>query len=145
MLCHPGDIEVSHELGYRVVTSNELRRRGFAPVVKEIKETLGDTPCFLSFDIDFVDPAFAPGTGTPEVGGFTSFETLEIIRSLIYPQPMAIPSNERSAITFCFCAYTLSLPTFYSNLISDHTRSNSTAAFPMPVRCSLLAISSFGG
>lgn len=81
-LNHPGDIEVSHELGYRVVTSNELRQRTFADVVKEIKETIGDTPCFLSFDIDFVDPAFAPGTGTPEVGGFTSFETLEMIRSL---------------------------------------------------------------
>lgn len=81
-LNHPGDIEVSHELGYRVVTSGDLRQRGILDVVREVKETIGDTPCFLSFDIDFVDPAFAPGTGTPEVGGFTSSETLEIIRSL---------------------------------------------------------------
>lgn len=81
-LNHPGDIEASRELGYRVVTSGDLRTRGILDVVREVKETIGDTPCFLSFDIDFVDPAFAPGTGTPEVGGFTSSETLDIIRSL---------------------------------------------------------------
>lgn len=81
-LNHPGDIEASRELGYRVVTSGDLRKRGILDVVREVKETIGDTPCFLSFDIDFVDPAFAPGTGTPEVGGFTSSETLDIIRSL---------------------------------------------------------------
>ena len=43
---------------------------------------MGDKPCFLTFDIDFVDPAYAPGTGTPEVGGFTSFETLDMLRKL---------------------------------------------------------------
>jgi agmatinase len=65
-----------------VITTQELRQRGIADVIKQVKSTLGDTPCFLSFDIDFVDPAFAPGTGTPEVGGFTSHETLEMVRSL---------------------------------------------------------------
>lgn len=81
-LNHPDDIVSSTELGYRVVTSGELRKRGIPEVVQEIKAVIGDTPCFLTFDIDFVDPAYAPGTGTPEVGGFTSFETLEIVRSL---------------------------------------------------------------
>ncbi|MGC5324693.1 agmatinase [Brevibacillus sp. SYSU BS000544] len=81
-LNHPGDLESSTELGYHVVTSGELRRRGISDVVREVKETIGNTPCFLTFDIDFVDPAYAPGTGTPEVGGFTSFETLELVRSL---------------------------------------------------------------
>jgi agmatinase len=81
-LNHPGDLEASLDLGYRVVTTQELRRRGTADVVREVKAVIGDTPCFLSFDIDFVDPAFAPGTGTPEVGGLTSHETLEIVRSL---------------------------------------------------------------
>ncbi|MCM3081700.1 MULTISPECIES: agmatinase [Brevibacillus] len=81
-LNHPGDLDASLELGYNVITTQELRRRGVEEVVAQIKQQLGDTPCFLSFDIDFVDPAFAPGTGTPEVGGFTSFETLELVRSL---------------------------------------------------------------
>jgi len=82
-LNHPGDLEASLELGYHVITTLELRRRGVPDVVRQVRETIGDTPCFLSFDIDFVDPAFAPGTGTPEVGGFTSHETLEIVRSLV--------------------------------------------------------------
>lgn len=81
-LNHPGDLEASYELGYNVITTSELRSRGFDDVVKQIKATIGDTPVFLTFDIDFVDPAFAPGTGTLEVGGFTSHEALQIVRSL---------------------------------------------------------------
>lgn len=81
-LNHPGDVEASLELGYNVITTQELRMRGIREVVEQLKRTIGDTPCFVSFDIDFVDPAFAPGTGTPEVGGFTSFETLELLRTL---------------------------------------------------------------
>ena len=81
-LNHPGDIEASLELGYHVITTRELRNRGAAEVVRQVKEKIGDTPCFISFDIDFVDPAFAPGTGTPEAGGFTSYESLELVRSL---------------------------------------------------------------
>lgn len=81
-LNHPGDIDSSHELGFNLITTPDIRSVGIANVVKQVKAAIGDTPCFLSFDIDFVDPAFAPGTGTPEVGGFTSFETLEFIRSL---------------------------------------------------------------
>ena len=47
-----------------------------------MKEVIGDAPCFLTFDIDFVDPSCAPGTGTLEVGGYNSLETLKMIRSL---------------------------------------------------------------
>ncbi|MCH1625773.1 agmatinase [Fredinandcohnia quinoae] len=81
-LNHPGDIDSSHKLGYQVITTQDLKRRGYSDVIQEMKKTIRDAPCFLSFDIDFVDPSFAPGTGTLEVGGFTSFETLEIIRAL---------------------------------------------------------------
>lgn len=81
-LNHPGDIDASLELGYQVITTQELCDRGIADLVQQMKQVIGDTPCFLSFDIDFVDPSFAPGTGTLEVGGFTSRETLEIVRSL---------------------------------------------------------------
>jgi agmatinase len=81
-LNHPGDFDSATDLGYNVITTRELRVRGMADVVRQVKEMVGDTPVFLTFDIDFVDPAFAPGTGTPEVGGYSSSETLEIIRAL---------------------------------------------------------------
>ncbi|MED4727614.1 agmatinase [Aneurinibacillus migulanus] len=81
-LNHPGDLQASYDLGYRVITTQDLRKRGFENLLQELRETIGDTPCFLTFDIDFVDPSCAPGTGTLEVGGFSSLETLEMVRSL---------------------------------------------------------------
>ena len=47
----------------------------------EIRQQLGSAPVYLSFDIDAIDPGFCPGTGTPEIGGLTSIQALEIIRS----------------------------------------------------------------
>ena len=55
---------------------------GFEKLIQTALDRVGDKPCFLTFDIDFVDPAYAPGTGTPEVGGFTSYESLSLVRSL---------------------------------------------------------------
>ncbi|MBN6185482.1 agmatinase [Aneurinibacillus sp. BA2021] len=81
-LNHPGDIQASYDLGYHVITTSELRKRGFESVITELREVIGDTPCFLTFDIDFVDPSCAPGTGTLEVGGLNSLDTLEMVRSL---------------------------------------------------------------
>ncbi|WP_134704335.1 agmatinase [Ammoniphilus sp. YIM 78166] len=81
-LNHPGDLEASYDLGYNVVTTPEIRQRGFNRILQHMREVIGDTPCFLTFDIDFVDPSCAPGTGTLEVGGFSSLETLEMVRSL---------------------------------------------------------------
>jgi len=81
-LNHPGDLQASYDLGYNVITTQELRKRGFESVLMQMRETIGNTPCFLTFDIDFVDPSCAPGTGTLEVGGFNSLDTLEMIRSL---------------------------------------------------------------
>ncbi|MEK4028073.1 MULTISPECIES: agmatinase [Bacillaceae] len=81
-LNHPGDMQASYDLGYQVITTPELHERGFESVLKQMKEVIGDTPCFLTFDIDFVDPSCAPGTGTLEVGGFNSLETLKMVRSL---------------------------------------------------------------
>ena len=49
-------------------------------VNEEIRQQLGDSPVYLSFDIDAIDPGFCPGTGTPEIGGLTSIQALEIIR-----------------------------------------------------------------
>ena len=55
---------------------------GLKEVIKIVKDVLGDSPTYLTFDIDGIDPTFAPGTGTPEVGGPNSFQALEVVRKL---------------------------------------------------------------
>jgi agmatinase len=109
-LNHPDDITASLELGYNVITTREMRKLGMDEVVRRVKETIGDTPCFLSFDIDFVDPAFAPGTGTPEVGGYTSSETLEIVRELAglnycgFDMVEVLPTHDHAQVTALLAA-----------------------------------------
>lgn len=66
--------------GARVVTADECWNRSLAPLMAEVREQVGTAPCYLTFDVDGLDPAFAPGTGTPEIGGLTSSQGLEIIR-----------------------------------------------------------------
>jgi guanidinopropionase len=68
--------------GIRIVTIEEFRARGVADVMAEAKGILGDGRTYLSFDIDGIDPALAPGTGTPEIGGFTTFEAQAMLRLL---------------------------------------------------------------
>jgi len=68
--------------GIRIVTIEEFFARGAADVMAEARDLLGDRPAYCSYDIDFVDPAFAPGTGTPEVGGPNSFQALEVVRGI---------------------------------------------------------------
>ena len=78
--CH--DYEDSTELGFRLITTDEVRQQGFEAAVAEIYARAGNSPVFLTFDIDFVDPAFAPGTGVPEIGGFTSYESIQLLRAM---------------------------------------------------------------
>jgi agmatinase len=77
-----GDIEVARELGFTVLSTEELRALGSERYGELVRETVGSRPAFVSFDIDFLDPAFAPGTGTPEVGGFSTAEALAFLRAL---------------------------------------------------------------
>ena len=70
------------ELGIEALTYEELAAVGPAGFSQRVRNRVGDAPCFLTFDIDFVDPAYAPGTGTPEVGGPSSREALTYVRSL---------------------------------------------------------------
>jgi agmatinase len=65
-----------------MITAMEIQEQGIDALLKRVKDRVGDTKVFVSFDIDFVDPAYAPGTGTPEVGGFTSSEAMRIVRGL---------------------------------------------------------------
>ncbi len=78
----PGDIQDARDLGFEVIPMKEVRQIGFENVMKRIHERVKDRPVFVTYDIDFVDPAFAPGTGTPEIGGPTSYEALEYVRGL---------------------------------------------------------------
>lgn len=76
------DIQLSRDLGFQVITADDARRQGLDQVISAVKERAADGPCFLTFDIDFVDPTFAPATGTPEVGGFNSWESQYLVRGL---------------------------------------------------------------
>ncbi|MEQ1511601.1 MAG: agmatinase [Lysobacteraceae bacterium] len=68
--------------GYRVLDARWLHANGVDACIAQIRERVGDRKCYVSFDIDFLDPAFAPGTGTPVVGGFTTHDALRLIRGL---------------------------------------------------------------
>jgi guanidinopropionase len=72
----------SHDSGMRVIPMDELYQLGMSGVIAEARRVIGDGPTYISFDVDGLDPAFAPGTGTPEVGGFTTYEAQTMIRGL---------------------------------------------------------------
>ncbi|MDX0515575.1 agmatinase [Sinorhizobium medicae] len=74
--------EFSYESGMTVIHAEEVGGRGIPAIIEKAKKIVGDGPTYLSFDIDSLDPSFAPGTGTPEVGGLTTREVLELIRGL---------------------------------------------------------------
>lgn len=76
----PDDFEWPRAQGFRVVSAEECWLRSLAPLMAEVRAVIGDAPCYLSFDIDSLDPAFAPGTGTAEIGGLSVWQALEIVR-----------------------------------------------------------------
>jgi guanidinobutyrase len=75
------DFEWVRQQGVRLVNAEECWYQSLTPLMAEVREQIGaETPVYLSFDIDGIDPAFAPGTGTPEPGGLTNTQAIEIIR-----------------------------------------------------------------
>ena len=76
------DLAETREMGFEVIGGDELRRIGPADYARRVRERVGEAPAFFSFDIDVIDPAFAPGTGTPEVAGMFPHEALALMRSL---------------------------------------------------------------
>jgi agmatinase len=78
----PEDVQGSIDLGFEVLTANRLHEIGVAEGMRRIRERASDAKVFLSFDIDFVDPSMAPGTGTIEVGGFTGYESMTLLQGL---------------------------------------------------------------
>ncbi|AST90954.1 MULTISPECIES: agmatinase [Sutcliffiella] len=81
-LYNPDDISDAENLGYQVIPTTSLKKITADQLGEIIHERVGNNPVYVSFDIDFLDPAYAPGTGTPEIGGFTTFEAQEFVRQL---------------------------------------------------------------
>ncbi|GAA1347880.1 agmatinase [Arthrobacter roseus] len=76
------DLEDDRRFGFGIVTSSDVFRQGVDEVIAKLRDRIGNRPLYISVDIDVLDPAHAPGTGTPEAGGMTSRELLEIIRGM---------------------------------------------------------------
>ena len=76
----PDDFNWGREKGWTVIQAEDLWYKSLTPLMADIRAKIGDTPTYLTYDIDSLDPAFAPGTGTVEVGGLTIWQALEIVR-----------------------------------------------------------------
>ena len=76
------DYLMSKEAGLLSITGPELHSIGIEKALSLVKKRIGNKKAYLTFDIDFIDPAFAPGTGTPEAGGFTGYDAISFIRGL---------------------------------------------------------------
>lgn len=74
------DFNWSRRQGFRVVQAEECWHKSLAPLMEEVRQQVDGGPVYLSFDIDGIDPAWAPGTGTPEIGGLTTIQAMEIVR-----------------------------------------------------------------
>ncbi len=78
----PNDLIEDRQMGFRTIRATDLPIIGISAAIEAIRERVGEAPVYLSVDIDVLDPAFAPGTGTPEVGGLASRELLQLLRGL---------------------------------------------------------------
>lgn len=78
----PDDLADAAEMGAKTLTIDRVFEMGIPAVIGEVLTTVGDRPLYVSLDIDAADPAFAPGTGTPEVGGLSSYQLLQLVRGL---------------------------------------------------------------
>jgi guanidinopropionase len=85
----------------RVVFIEEFDARGPAAIAEEARRVVGDAPVYLSLDVDGLDPVFTPGTGTPEIGGLTTRETLALLRGLEGPD-MTFRVNRDRFSSLCF-------------------------------------------
>ncbi|KAJ7749506.1 Arginase/deacetylase [Mycena maculata] len=78
----PRDITHDDTVGFQVISTDDIDDYGIAQVIKKIRQRIGESPVYLSLDIDVVDPGLAPATGTPEAGGWTTREVKRILRGL---------------------------------------------------------------
>ncbi|KAL5519478.1 hypothetical protein ACEPAH_1161 [Sanghuangporus vaninii] len=78
----PADLKNDDSVGFQVISADDIDDLGIPEIIKRIRARVGDTPVYMSLDIDVLDPAIAPATGTPEAGGWTAREVKRIIRGL---------------------------------------------------------------
>lgn len=78
----PEDLQGAKDIGFKMITANELHEMSISEAGEKMRECLGSGPVFLTFDIDFCDPSCAPGTGCIEPGGFSSYEALALLRQI---------------------------------------------------------------
>jgi guanidinopropionase len=76
------DVNYAEKVGVRIIRIEEAMEKGPKAVMAEARRIVGDGPTYVSFDIDMLDPVYAPGTGTPEIGGFTTFQAQQMLREL---------------------------------------------------------------
>ncbi|MEX2502503.1 MAG: agmatinase [Trueperaceae bacterium] len=108
----PGDMSLPEELGLAAISADRWHRVGTDAVIQEVRERIGADadgrtpgPTYLSFDIDVLDPVYAPGTGTPEVGGTTGVQALQLLRGLAgvrfcaYDLVEVMPAYDAGAVT----------------------------------------------
>jgi guanidinopropionase len=76
------DMAFAEENGMRVIYMEEFSKLGVEKTIAEARRVAGDGPTYISFDVDGIDPAFTPGTGTPEIGGLTTLEAQHLVRGL---------------------------------------------------------------
>ncbi len=76
----PEDFNWSRKQGFTVVQAEECWHKSMTPLMEQVRAKIGDHPVYITYDIDSLDPAFAPGTGTVEIGGLTTWQALEIVR-----------------------------------------------------------------
>jgi guanidinopropionase len=98
----------SYDSGMRVIDMDEYWEMGVDAVIEEARRVVGDGPTYISFDVDGIDPTYTPGTGTPEVGGYSTYEALRMIRGLrglnlvggdvVEVAPPADPSNNTALV-----------------------------------------------
>jgi guanidinopropionase len=79
---YPDDMKFAEDHGMRVIYMEEFSRIGPEKVIKETRRVVGSGPTYISFDVDGLDPVYAPGTGTPEIGGITTREAQQVLRGL---------------------------------------------------------------
>jgi agmatinase len=108
-----GDLQTTLDFGFQLITGPEMHEIGMAETIRRVHERVGSGPAYLTFDIDFVDPAYAPGTGTPEVGGFTSSQCQQLVRGLVgvnfvsYDLVEVMPSYDSAGGVTCLLAANL--------------------------------------
>ena len=79
----PEELDIARGLGLEVLTTSDVRAIGIEETIERIRNRVQDKPVYVTFDIDFLDPSCAPGTGTPEIGGFTTWEAQQLLRGAL--------------------------------------------------------------